>query len=308
MAKILYGQPIADEIKKFLKYEIQHGIEKYYLTAPQLKIIQCNKNDASNVYVRNKIRFCEECGIEVNHINIYDIIPQAKWDDETTRDMCLFNTIVGYSQDIYPRVIVQSPVDSKTKFNEFVNVLPSNELDVDCLCDTSVGRLWQDRIKFKGKEALTVDKYYINNAPATPNGIYAMLRYYQLVDGLKGKHAVIIGRSDLVGKPMAKILLDLDMTVTICHSKSENLKDIAKTADLLVVAIGKPKFITKEYIKEGAVVIDVGINRDENNKLCGDVDFENVLDHVSAITPVPKGVGIVTTAMVALKTYYLWDY
>jgi methylenetetrahydrofolate dehydrogenase (NADP+)/methenyltetrahydrofolate cyclohydrolase len=137
--------------------------------------------------------------------------------------------------------------------------------------------------------------------PCTPAGVMKILEYYNIQ--VEGKNCVVVGRSNIVGKPMAMLLLQANGTVTICHSRTKNLKEICREADILVAAIGKPKFITEEYIKEGAVIVDVGINRDENGKLCGDVDFEAVKDKVYAITPVPGGCGPMTIAMLMQNTY-----
>ena len=250
------------------------------------KIVDC-------VYIANKI--LEECKQKVELYNragvgIPNLLIVENEDDEASkvyvRNKAKACEKIGIKCDVasyvtptmmkeYDRVIIQLPTD-KPHLLPFVTPLQ----DVDGLSSYNVGNLHLGDYTF--------------HQPCTPRGIMTMLKHERY--DLDGKHVVIVGRSNIVGRPLVAMMEQANATVTLCHSHTRNLKDITKQADVLVVAIGKPKFITREYIKEGAFVIDVGINRDENGKLCGDVDMDNVYDKVGKITPVPNGVGKLTVA------------
>lgn len=264
---LLNGKDVSNHYKTIYKtmmddYSIKYG-------GASLSVIQVGEDQASNVYIRNKEKSCKEIGIRFQHHklsesvkteDVVNLIKKLNADHETTG------------------IIVQLPLPKHLNV-ELITGAISPLKDVDCFTNDNIGNLFKDYALYK---------------PCTPSGIMRLLDYYNI--DVVGKRCVIVGRSDIVGKPMALMLLNRDATVTVCHSKTVGLSDICKEADILICAIGKPKFFTKNYIKDGAVVIDVGMNRDENNKLCGDVDFEDVKDVVSAITPVPGGVGQMTVS------------
>ena len=266
--KLLDGKKFADEIKDCIKLDIQKMNKNVCLA-----VIQVGDNEASNVYVRNKEKACEYVGIKSKKYKLNDDVEPHILEDT------LLELIKRLNKDKSVNgILVQLPLPEGIDEYEIIQAI-APEKDVDGFHELNVGKL------VIGEEVLV---------PCTANGIIELLINNNIE--IAGKNCVVVGRSNIVGKPTAMMLLQLDGTVTICHSKTENLKDICKNADILVCAIGKPKFFNKEYIKEGAVVVDVGIHRTENG-LCGDVDFENVKDIVSAITPVPKGVGATTVAM-----------
>ena len=268
MALIIDGKKISNEIKDELKDKV--ALYKSEGKEITLAVIQVGNDTASSVYVGNKKKSCEYVGI--NSLS-YEL-------PEETTEVELLNLVKELNQrtDVNG-ILVQLPLPKQ--INEDLVIQTISPLkDVDGFHPQSVGAL---SIGQKG---------FIS---CTPAGIVQLLKRSGIE--IEGKECVIVGRSNIVGKPMALLLLRENGTVTICHSRTKNLKEVTKRADILVVAIGKPKYITKEYVKEGAVVIDVGIHRDENNKLCGDVDYLSVIEHVSAITPVPGGVGPMTIAM-----------
>lgn len=270
-AKILYGKEFATIIKENAKQKVLELKEKY-AKAPGLAVIIVGNNPASEVYVRNKHKSCEELGIYSQVIEM----PETTTKDE------LLNKIdeLNGNDDIHG-ILVQLPLpDAVSKFeSEILNRIDPKK-DVDGFHPVNVGKM------MIGEDSLL---------PCTPNGCIKMLELSNI--DIEGKNAVIIGRSNIVGKPMLHLLLRKNATVTICHSKTKNLAEITKQADILVAAIGKPQFVTADMVKEGAVVIDVGINRIAPKKLVGDVDFEAVKEKASAITPVPGGVGLLTVAM-----------
>ena len=268
MASVIDGKKISAEIKDELKLKVEKLAQEGIRVT--LAVIQVGKDPASTVYVGNKKKACEYIGIRSLAYELEDSISQEE----------LLELIHKLNSD--PEVngiLVQLPLPSHMK-EELVIEAISPQKDVDGFHPQSVGAL---SIGQKG---------FVS---CTPAGIIQLLKRSGTT--LEGRECVILGRSNIVGKPMAMLMLRENATVTICHSRTKNLKEVAKRADILIVAIGKPKFVTKDYVKEGAVVIDVGIHRDENNKLCGDVDFADVEDYVSAITPVPGGVGPMTIAM-----------
>ena len=268
MAFIIDGKKISNEIKEELKEKVtgykQEGKE---IT---LAVIQVGHDPASTVYVGNKKKACEYIGIRSLAYELEETITQQE----------LLDLIVTLNQrqDVNG-ILVQLPLPKHIDEDLVIQTI-SPEKDVDGFHPQSVGSL------SIGQEGFV---------SCTPAGIIQLLKRSNIE--IEGKECVVIGRSNIVGKPISLLLLRENGTVTICHSRTKDLKEVTKRADILVVAIGKPKFITKEYVKEGAVVIDVGIHRNENNKLCGDVDFEDVEPVVSAITPVPGGVGPMTIAM-----------
>lgn len=235
-----------------------------------LAVVQVGHNPASDVYIRNKKKACEEVGIK---FSLYEM-------DASISETELKNLIMKLNDDIFVTgIMVQLPLPDHIDEDE-IKALIMPMKDVDGFNPTSVGLLHMGTLSM---------------APCTAAGIMRLLEANHV--GVAGKHCVVVGRSDIVGKPVSAMLLDADATVTVCHSKTVGLKEICKTADVLVVAVGKSKFINHEYVKDGAVVIDVGINRDEHNKLTGDVDTDDVKTVASMITPVPGGVGPMTVAM-----------
>ncbi|SER53990.1 bifunctional methylenetetrahydrofolate dehydrogenase/methenyltetrahydrofolate cyclohydrolase FolD [Lachnobacterium bovis] len=268
MAQLIDGKKISTEIKEALKLEVAQLKEKG--TDCVLAVIQVGEDPASKVYVRNKKRACEFIGIE----SISYELPE-----ETTQEE-LLQIIDKLNADSKVKgILCQLPLPKHINEDTVIKRI-SPQKDVDGFHPENVGAL------------VIGQKGFVS---CTPFGIIQLLKKSNIE--IDGKQCVIVGRSNIVGKPMALLMLRENATVTVCHSHTKNLKEITKTADILIVAIGKPKFINHEYVKDGAVVIDVGIHRQENNKLCGDVDFDSVLPKVSAITPVPGGVGPMTIAM-----------
>lgn len=260
---LIDGKYVSEKQKEEIKEKIKRLKE-----APGLAVIRIGEDEASKIYVRLKHKMCEELGINFTEYHMDDTITQEELIaliEKLNND----NSING--------ILLQSPIPYHLNILEaFKTIAP--EKDVDGFSPINVGKLVQRQESF---------------APCTPLGVMRMLKEYNIE--IEGKHCVVIGRSNIVGRPMAELLLNANATITICHSKTNGLEDIVKTADIVVVAIGKPKFITADMIKEGAVVIDVGINRiPGEKKIVGDVDFENVKEKCSFITPVPGGVGPMT--------------
>lgn len=269
--KLLDGKVVADKIKDNLK-NVVHTLRKDGVV-PKLCVIQVGNDQASSVYVKNKEKAANYIGIECETYKL----------PESTKAHELTDLIRGLNHDdSVDGILLQLPLPKHLDEGFFLSLIDPSK-DVDCFHPYNVGTMLQG---YDGDGSVI--------APCTPKGIMDILGYYDI--DVAGKECVVVGRSNIVGKPIAMLLLRADGTVTICHSKTKNLKEVCKRADLLVCAIGKPKFFNEEYVKEGAVVVDVGINRDENGKLCGDVDFDAVKDIVSAITPVPCGVGPMTIA------------
>lgn len=268
MAQIIDGKRISQEIKDELKEEVAalkaHGIEG------SLAVIQVGEDPASSVYVRNKKKACEYIGL---HSLSYEL-------PEETTEKELLDLIASLNEnDAVNGILVQLPVPKHIDAYKVIRAI-SPEKDVDGFHPMNVGRL------------VIGEKGFVS---CTPAGIIQLLKRSGIE--ISGKNCVIIGRSNIVGKPMALLMLQENATVTVAHSKTTDLKAVCKTADILIVAIGKKQFITADYIKEGAVVIDVGIHRGEDKKLFGDVCYEEVEPVASAITPVPGGVGPMTIAM-----------
>lgn len=260
---LLDGKQVKKEILEELKKELLELSRPLGLT-----VIQVGDDPASKVYVGQKEKMALELGYNFNHIKL----------DESTTEEELLSIIDEINQDeLVDGLLVQMPLPKHIDAKKVQNRIDPYK-DVDGLCDINAGKLMHN-----------VDTL----VPCTPYGIMDMLEYYGVE--VSGKNVVVIGRSDLVGKPIAQLMTNNNATVTICHSKTNNLKEYTTMADILVVAIGKPNFITGDMIKENAVIIDVGINR-VDGKLVGDVDFQSAYEIASAITPVPGGVGQMTVA------------
>lgn len=268
MAVILNGKEVAKKTRENLKSKVEELKKKNIF--PKLAVIMVGDDGASKIYVRNKSKACEELGIEFEEFLLDENITQQQL-------LQLINEL-NERKDVHG-ILLQSPVPKHLDINEAFRTI-SPEKDVDGFNPVNVGKL-----------VLGQDTFI----SCTPFGVMKLLEEYNIET--EGKNAVVIGRSNIVGKPMLQCLLNKHATVTICHSKTENLKEITKKADILVAAIGKAKFVTKDMVKPGAVVIDVGINRNEQGKVCGDVDFNEVEGIASYITPVPGGVGPMTVAM-----------
>lgn len=268
MATIIDGKALASKIREELKLKVDELKTKRIF--PKLAVIMVGEDAGSKIYVRNKSKACDEVGIEFEEHLL----------DENTKMEELLDLIQSLNnRDDIHGILLQSPIPSHLDINlAFRSIKP--EKDVDGFNPVNVGKLCLNQDCF---------------VSCTPFGILKMLEEYNIE--IEGKHAVIIGRSNIVGKPMLQCLLNKNATVTICHSKTKNLKEITKQADILVCAIGRAKFVTEDMVKENAVVIDVGISRSEEGKVCGDVDFENIEKKASYITPVPGGVGPMTIAM-----------
>lgn len=273
MNKVMYGKLVAYQVKEQVKQDVELLQAKHI--QPCLAVILVGENPASLVYVNNKQKTCKELGIESKSIilpedfgqeNLLEVIRDLNEDPTVNGILCQLPLPAGYDEKTIIEAI--SPVK-----------------DVDAFHPINVGHI------------MIGDHTFL---PCTPAGIMEMLSYYNI--DVTGKECVVVGRSNIVGKPMSMLLLHKNGTVTTAHSKTENLVEVCRRADILVAAVGKPGFITADMIKDGAVVIDVGINRDESGKLCGDVDFENVSRKTSWITPVPGGVGPMTIAMLMKNT------
>ena len=274
MAKIIDGKSIAQKVKDELKNKVA-DFNKKYGRQITLAVILVGENPASQVYVKNKIKATEYVGMR--SLSFY--LPENATEQEVSE------TVLSLADDSsVDGILVQLPLPKHLDENKILSLIPANK-DVDGFLAENVGNL-----------VLGLP----TTVACTPFGVLKMLKTEEVE--LSGKNAVVLGRSNIVGKPMAMLLLKENCTVTICHSKTEKLKEICKNADILVAAIGKPKFVTADMVKEGAVVIDVGINRTSDG-LVGDVDFENVKNVASAISPVPGGVGPMTIAMLLENTY-----
>lgn len=265
---IIDGKALAQEIRNDLKLEVQELKEKKI--NPKLAVIMVGEDKASAVYVRNKSKACNELGIEFEEF--------IKGNETTQKELIDLIDELNKREDIHG-ILLQSPIPKNLDIREAFNRIDSKK-DVDGFNPINVGKL-----------AIGEDCFI----SCTPYGVIKMLEAYNIE--IEGKRAVVIGRSNIVGKPVAQCLLNKNATVTICHSKTRNIAEVVREADIVIAALGKPKFVTEDMIKDGAVVIDVGINRNSEGKLEGDVDFENVSKKASYITPVPGGVGPMTIAM-----------
>jgi len=266
--ELIEGKLVSNKIREELHQEVLALNAKGVF--PKLAVILVGDDPASKIYVNNKNKACQKVGIEFEE----HLFPEKTTQEELDSLIDSLN-----ERDDINGILLQYPIPDHLDVDEaFRRISPKK--DVDGFNPVNVGKL-----------ALGQDTF----VSCTPFGIMKMLEFYNIEP--EGKHAVIIGRSNIVGKPMAQCLLKANSTVTICHSRTKNLSEITKQADILVVAIGKPQFVTEDMVKEGAVVIDVGINRLEDGKIVGDVDFENVNKKASYITPVPGGVGPMTITM-----------
>lgn len=275
MYKIIDGKLISAEIRQSIKANVAQFKNKYSKEIG-LAVVLVGENQASQIYVRNKIKACEEVGIKSSAFYLPENARQEEVED----------LILSLAQDDNVNgILVQLPLPKHLNEENILNLIPDGK-DVDGFSAYNTGKLC------KNEQTLVA---------CTPHGVMKMLEREGI--DVKGKKAVVVGRSDIVGKPMAMLLLNADATVTVCHSKTQNLKEECLKADILVCAIGKANFIKSDMVKEGAVVIDVGMNRNEEGKLCGDVDFENVKEKCSYITPVPGGVGPMTITMLMYNTY-----
>lgn len=273
MAKLLMGKEVSARIKAELKTETEN-LKARGIT-PGLAVIIVGDDPASRVYVNNKKKACAECGIYSEEY----ALPAETTQDELLKligELNVRNDISG--------ILVQLPVPEHIDEKTIINAIDPKK-DVDAFHPINVGKIMIGDFDF---------------VPCTPAGVMELIKESGI--DVNGKECVVVGRSNIVGKPQAMLLLHQNGTVTICHSRTKNLKEHTKKADILVAAVGIPNFITGDMIKEGAVVIDVGINRLENKKLCGDVEFETAKETASAITPVPGGVGPMTIAMLMKNT------
>lgn len=274
MDKIIYGSEIASEIKARLKAQIE-TLSQANKRLPHLVVVFVGNDVGSTSYVSGKEKACAAIGMRNTTIR-YDDISEAKLLEKIEQ--------LNHDDDV-DGILVQLPLPKHMDANKILFAIDPNK-DVDGFHPFNMGKM------------LMQEETYL---PCTPKGIMRMLERMGY-DDLSGLHAVVIGRSNIVGKPIGQLLMNKNATVTTVHSKTKDAKTISASADIVVVAIGQAKLVDASWIKEGAVVIDVGVNRDENNKLCGDVDFEACLDKVKYITPVPKGVGPMTIAMLLENT------
>lgn len=261
---VMYGNALFKKIQEDIYKQVELMYQK-----PRLSVVLVGDNSASHIYVSAKQKACEKVGIEFQLYHFKETVSESE----------VLACIEALNEDDYVSgILVQMPLPKHLNEKNILGSIDPKK-DVDGLTTFNMGQL------FLNEEGLR---------PCTPKGIMALLEHYDVP--ISGKRAVVVGRSHLVGLPISKMLLDANATVTICHSKTENLKAICQQADILVVAIGKAKWIDASYVKPGATVIDVGINRLENGRLCGDTDFESICS-IAHITPVPKGVGPMTIAM-----------
>lgn len=268
MYQIIDGKKISQEIKDELKVRAAQLRERGVRRC--LAVIKVGDDPASGVYVNNKKKACEYVGIQ----SLSYELPEDTTEEELLK---LIGELNGRAD--VNGILVQLPLPAQIEEDKVLLAI-APEKDVDGFHPVNVGNLSIGRPGY---------------VSCTPAGVIQLLKRSGIE--IAGKECVVVGRSNIVGKPMSMLLLRENATVTVCHSRTKDLQEVTRRADILVVAIGKPKFITADYVKEGAVVIDVGIHRGENNKLCGDVDFDSVAPHCSAITPVPGGVGPMTIAM-----------
>lgn len=280
MAEIVYGSEIAKKIKAKLAAKMQ-ALKQEGKRLPKLCVVLVGNHPASLSYVTGKEKACREIGMENDLIRLpQDISEKA-----------LLNFIQKLNvDDAVDGILVQLPLPAHIDEHKVLFAIDPAK-DVDGFHPISLGKLMLQEDTF---------------ISCTPKGIMRILEEIGY-DDLSGKKAVVVGRSNIVGKPVAQLLMNKHATVTVCHSRTKNVEEIAAQADILIAAIGKPRYIHASWVKEGAVVIDVGINRDENNKLCGDVDFEAVKEKAAYITPVPKGVGPMTIAMLLENTLEAYE-
>lgn len=273
MQQIIDGKAVAAAVRRRVAQETAELAKQGIV--PGLAVILVGDDNASQVYVNNKKKACEDVGF----VSFEFVLPSSTTQDELNQLVMELNQ----RKDVNG-ILCQLPLPSHLDDKQVINLI-SPEKDVDAFHPENVGKI------------MIGDYHFL---PCTPAGVMELI-HSTGVD-VAGKHAVVIGRSNIVGKPMAMLLLHENATVTIVHSKTVNLKEITASADILVAAVGKPKFVTGDMVKEGTLIIDVGMNRDENGKLCGDVDFDSAASKASYITPVPGGVGPMTIAMLMQNT------
>lgn len=273
MSNILDGKAFSKELRVTIKEKAELFYNKFGRKIG-LAVVIIGEDPASQIYVNNKIKATEECFMRSYSVRLAESVSQEEAENEVKK-LALNEEVDG--------IIVQLPLPKKFDASKILAHIPA-EKDVDGLCSLNLGKL------FKGEKTL---------ASCTPYGIIKLLKRYNVE--FTGKNAVVVGRSNMVGKPIAALLLHENCTVTVCHSKTQDMASVTKNADILVVAIGKSRFVTGDMVKEGAVVVDVGMNREEG-KLYGDVDFESVSQKASLITPVPGGVGPMTVTMLMYNT------
>lgn len=272
--KCIYGKPIADRIDQETREFIQ-SLRNTNKRIPKLVNIQVGNQDASASYIKGLIKKCEAVGVELQLVSL----------DESVSEFELIRMIHSFNKSInIDGILLQMPLPKHMNKENVVKEIDPNK-DVDGMHPLNVGHFYQ------GLPA---------HIPCT--ALSAMEFIHETNIDLKGKEVVVIGRSNVIGKPVAQLCLNENASVTIVHSKSENIEEICSRADVLIAAAGKAKMVKKDWVKKGAVIVDVGINFDENGKMCGDVDFEDVIEKVSRISPVPKGVGVVTNAVLLRNT------
>lgn len=274
MAEIIDGKLVSTVLKEEIATEVASFKEKFG-KAPGLAVIMVGNNPASAVYVRNKHKACAAVGMVSYEYNM---------PEETTEEELLEKIKELNESSEVNGILVQLPLPKHISEERIINSI-SPEKDVDAFHPMNTGRIFIGNYDF---------------LPCTPAGVMELLKYYNV--DISGKECVVLGRSNIVGKPMAHLLLGANGTVTVCHSRTKDLKEITKRADILVVAIGRANFVTEDMVKEGAVVVDVGINRLDDGKLCGDVEFAAVEKKASKITPVPGGVGPMTITVLLKNT------
>ena len=273
MYKLIDGKEVSNHVKTKVKEEVEALKEKGIESA--LAVIIVGNDPASRVYVNNKKKACEFTGMR----SVEYALPEETTEEELLAIIDKLN-----EDDSINGILCQLPVPKHISEKAVIERI-SPKKDVDVFSAENVGKMWQGDYDM---------------ASCTPMGVIELLDYYGI--DVCGKNCVIIGRSNIVGKPMASLLLERSATVTICHSRTKNLSEITSKADLIVAAVGRARFVTADMVKEGAIVIDVGINRNEDGKLCGDVDFENVKEKCEFITPVPGGCGPMTIAVLMKNT------
>lgn len=273
MYKMIDGKEVSNHVKTKVREEVdalkEKGIE------PALAVIIVGNDPASRVYVNNKKKACEFTGMR----SVEYAMPEETTEEELLSVIDKLN-----ADDSINGILCQLPVPKHISEKAVIERISAKK-DVDVFSAENVGKMWQGDYDM---------------ASCTPMGVIELLDYYGI--DVCGKNCVIIGRSNIVGKPMASLLLERSATVTICHSRTKNLSEITSKADLIVAAVGRAKFVTADMVKDGAIVVDVGINRNDDGKLCGDVDFENVKDKCEFITPVPGGCGPMTIAVLMKNT------
>lgn len=268
MTQIIDGKELAKNIKLQLKIEVENLRKNGII--PKLAVIMIGDDPASKVYVKNKSRACQKVGIEFEEYLF----------DANIEEKELFSIIEKLNKDkSVTGILLQAPIPKHLNINKAIELISPSK-DVDGFNPVNIGKLTIGEDTF---------------ISCTPYGIMKMFEEYKIQT--EGKHVVILGRSNIVGKPLIQCMLNLNSTVTVCHSRTNNIEEITRTADILISAIGKPKFVKENMIKDGAVIIDVGINRVNNGSIVGDIDYENIYKKASYITPVPGGVGPMTIAM-----------